>query len=109
MAAKPLDGRLVIVATQGLPEEVALAVELVGQGAVVVAAGPDAVQGGRILRAIQDANEGRGAYFAHDGSPGSTAALIEFVAEQFRSVGPKPEVSTVANLAYVAPANAPAG
>ena len=84
MPTPELHGKVAVVAV----EQEELARRLAAAGATVVLVGDDAERAGRILGAIEAQGSGRGAYFATGpggGSAGDIGALVELVAEQFRT------------------------
>jgi len=84
VGAPDLGGKLAVVVV----EQDQLARHLAAAGATVVLVGDDADRAGRTLAAIEAAGSGRGAYFATGPGqppPDRIEALVEFVAEQFRS------------------------
>ncbi len=84
----PLRGRVAIVVASGAgTDPLAVARSLAAGGATVVVAGPPSEEVGRLLAVIEDAGGGRGAHFATSGEQDGEA-LVEFVAEQFRTTDP---------------------
>lgn len=89
VAPSPLTGRVAIVVLGlGSTEVVPLAGALAAAGAIVVVAGADGTEAAQVLAAVEDAGTGRKAFFKVGNDPGDAAALVEFVAEQFRA-GPE--------------------
>ena len=83
MSAPKLSGTVAVVA---VPEGLGLARRLVAEGAVVVVAGTDGDEAGRLLADVGD-GPGRIAYFHGEAD---SEAFVEFIGEQF---GGRPPVS----------------